>query len=73
MANLKLHPREALPNATAVARAEALYVELVGDPRASLGEMLAHFRAVLESQRVADIQAARDALIGLTQTLKSRR
>ncbi len=73
MANLKLHPREALPNATAIARAEALYVELVGDPRAALGEMLAQFRAVLESQRIADIQASRDALIGLTQTLKSRR
>ena len=33
MARLKFHPRDALPNATALARADALYVELAGRAR----------------------------------------
>ena len=44
MARLKFHPRDALPNATLLARADALYVELTGTPRTALGEAIARFR-----------------------------
>lgn len=50
MQALKFHPRDSLPNATALARAEALYVELTGTEREELGHSLAHFRAALDSQ-----------------------
>lgn len=64
MSALKLHPRETLPNTTAVARAEALYVELIGDARAELGSLLADLRGVLETQDEALIAPVRVALLG---------
>src|SRR5262249_17033025 len=48
MTRLKFHPRDALPNTTALARAEALYVELSGREREMLGHAIAMFRAALE-------------------------
>ena len=72
MSSLKLHPREALPNATAVARAEALYVELSGDARTELADAIATFRAILEGQRAGDIAHAREVLVSLTQLLRRR-
>ena len=63
MAKLKLHPREMLPNTATIARAEALYVELVGEPRAELGELLGDFRAVLETQDDTLIEPLREALV----------
>ena len=62
MGRLKFHPREALPNATALARADALYVELSGSNRQTLGHAIAAFRAALESQREPDIAQARERL-----------
>jgi hypothetical protein len=38
----EFHPREALPNTTALARADALYVELVGHARDVLGSAIAN-------------------------------
>jgi molecular chaperone HscC len=73
LARLKFHPREALPNVTALARAEALYVELVGEPRSYLGEHLALLRASLETQNQEQIDAARRALISVTSRLGSGR
>ena len=56
LARLKFHPREALPNTTALARADALYVELVGPPREALGDAIALFRAALDGRDPRDDQ-----------------
>jgi molecular chaperone HscC len=70
MQRLKIHPRETLPNTTALARADALYVELTGEPRAVLGRALATFRAALEEQSEPQISAFRERLIALVASLR---
>jgi molecular chaperone HscC len=63
-ARLKIHPRELLPNAAALTRAEALYVELIGGERERLGQLITAFRAALEGQdegRGANRRPSRDA------------
>lgn len=70
MAKLKFHPRDALPNTTALARADALYVELNGPARDRLGSAIAAFRAALASQDGKAIDTMRDALLALTASLK---
>jgi molecular chaperone HscC len=72
MARLKLHPRDALPNTTALARADALYVELSGPAREELGAVIASFRAALESQDEKEIAPRRDRLLALVAALKRR-
>jgi molecular chaperone HscC len=70
MSRLKMHPRDALPNTTALARADALYVELQGRVREELGRAIATFRAALETQDDAAISALRQKLVGLVASLK---
>jgi molecular chaperone HscC len=70
MQALKFDPRDSLPNATALARAEALYVELTGYEREQLGERMAHFRAALETQDPQLIEACRQSLVYAVQALK---
>ena len=70
---LKFHPREALPNTTALARADALYVELVGPTREVLGSAIAGFRAALDGQVPQVIEDARDALLALVDQLAGPR
>jgi molecular chaperone HscC len=70
MQRLKFHAREALPNATVVARAEALYVELTGDARAALGDALSAFRLALETQDEGRIAPARAELAALLDQLR---
>jgi molecular chaperone HscC len=70
---LKFHPREALPNTTALARADALYVELVGPPREVLGSAIAGFRAALDGQVPQVIDEARGALLALVDQLAGPR
>jgi molecular chaperone HscC len=60
---LKFHPRDALPNVTALSRAEALYVELTGPERALLGSSISHFRVALESQDAMLITSLRESLL----------
>ena len=72
MAKLKFHPREALPNTTALARADALFVDLSGNAREVLGDAMASFRAALESQRTAEIEPLRARLISLVDHLRRR-
>ncbi|UQA59330.1 Hsp70 family protein [Polyangium aurulentum] len=72
MARLKFHPRDALPNATALARADALFVELSGPDREALGAALAVFRAALEGQDDREIETRRDRLNGLVESLRRR-
>jgi molecular chaperone HscC len=70
MARLKFHPRDALPNATLLARADALYVELTGDSRDLLGDAMAGFRLALESQSDGTISTARDRLALVVNQLR---
>jgi molecular chaperone HscC len=69
MARLKFHPRDALPNATALARAEALHVEVTGDVRTMLAREIAFFRAALEGQEPKTIAAARERLVAVVEQL----
>jgi molecular chaperone HscC len=70
MARLKFHPREALPNVTALARADALFVELSGPQRAMLASAIGAFRATLEGQREPEIIAAREQLLSLVLSFR---
>ena len=70
MERLKFHPRDALPNATLLARAEALYVELTGSAREQLGEVLNAFRLALESQDDKLIGSVRDHLAAMVTSLR---
>jgi len=72
MARLKLHPRDALPNTTALARADALYVELSGPAREELGHVIALFRGALETQDDKEIAPLRNRLLSLVSALKRR-
>jgi molecular chaperone HscC len=67
MKALKFHAREALPNATALERAEALYVDLRGPVRSELGELIAAFRMVLEGQDRKQIEDIREKLVRFVQ------
>jgi molecular chaperone HscC len=72
LARLKFHPREALPNTTALAKAEALYLDTVGRERALLGEQIGAFRLALETQDAEVIGAARQLLQDVVRQLRSR-
>jgi molecular chaperone HscC len=73
MERLKFHPREALPNTTALARAEALFSELTGPPREALAQATTAFRLALESQDARTIDVARDQLAAVMSSLTARR
>ncbi|MBL8716762.1 MAG: Hsp70 family protein [Myxococcales bacterium] len=62
MAKLKVHPAELLPNQTALARADALFVELRGELREYLGGFIADFRLALDRQDPPRIDEARERL-----------
>jgi molecular chaperone HscC len=70
MQALKFHPRDALPNTTALARADALFVELTGRERERLGFVIASLRAALETQDEAQIRPVREELQGLITTYR---
>ncbi len=70
MASLKFHPRDALPNVTALERGEALFVELTGPARLELSESLAGFRVALDSQEPSWIDSARRELVTLIERLR---
>ncbi|MCE9666814.1 Hsp70 family protein [Myxococcus stipitatus] len=72
MAALKLHPQDALPNTTALARADALHVQLTGLPREALSSAIARFRLALETQDPGVITPAREHLVALTARLRER-
>ena len=72
MERLKFHPREALPNTTALARAEALFSELTGPPRDILAAKMTALRLAIETQEPARISSAREGLMALMPALTSR-
>jgi len=59
---LKIHPRELEENLAIVHRAQRLYEESIGEIRKAIGEWLADFRMVLESQDELKILPARTQL-----------
>ena len=63
MQRLKFHPRDALPNTAALARAEALHVELTGAARERLAAAMTAFRAALESHDAEVIRSCRERLL----------
>ncbi|MGE3543771.1 MAG: molecular chaperone HscC, partial [Kofleriaceae bacterium] len=70
MMRLKFHPRDALPNATLLARADALYVELTGPLRDELGQAMASFRGALDTQDDRTIEGYRDQLTYVVNRLR---
>jgi molecular chaperone HscC len=70
MAKLKFHPRDSLPNRTALARADALFGELSGEPRQLLAHALSGLRSALEAQHPAGIEQQRERLIQLMDQLR---
>ena len=70
MGRLKFHAQDALPNVTALNRADALYMELAGPERLQLGEFIAHFRAALASQDERTIAQVRERLISAMGRLR---
>jgi molecular chaperone HscC len=70
MARLKFHPRESLPNRTALARGDALFGQLVGEPRQLLGAHLGALRAAMETQDPREIEAARGRLLAQMDALR---
>ncbi|MCA9704355.1 MAG: Hsp70 family protein [Myxococcales bacterium] len=67
---LKFHPRESLPNTTALARAESLFCELRGPARELLGAAMRAFRLALEEQDPAVIDRRRGELLSLVDRFK---
>jgi molecular chaperone HscC len=70
---LKFHPREALPNTTAMARADSLFVELTGPTRERLAEAIAAFRGALDGQDPNPIAEARRQLLDLVEHIERGR
>lgn len=71
MAALKFHPREALPNRTTLAKADAVFTQLTGPARDELGHAIATFRSALETQEPDIIDRVREQLNALIDALKS--
>jgi molecular chaperone HscC len=72
MLKLKFHPRDALPNTTALARADALFVELSGPEREILGQAIALLRAALEGQDPKEIELRRERLNATAASLRRK-
>jgi molecular chaperone HscC len=70
---LKFHPREALPNTTAMARADSLFIELTGPARELLGQAIAVFRGALDAQEPNPIAEARRQLLNVVESIESGR
>lgn len=62
LSKLKIHPRELLPNATLLARADRMYQQLLGDERQWVAQAAAQFQAILEQQDETAIVKAREEL-----------
>ena len=68
---LKIHPRETLPNRTALEVAETAYTNLLGERRQALGAAIAHFRGLLDEEDASAIGAFRRRLMELVGELKA--
>jgi molecular chaperone HscC len=68
---LKFHPQDALPNVTALARAEALHVQCTGLDRELLAGAIGAFRLALESQDPQLIAERRAVLLRAIDQLRN--
>ncbi|HEK1687750.1 TPA: molecular chaperone HscC [Pseudomonas putida] len=62
LARLKIHPRDALPNRTLLARLERAWMQSLGDERDLIGSWLDAFNAVLAGQQATEISRQRQQL-----------
>lgn len=62
LATLKVHPRDALPNRTLLARLERAWMQSLGDERARIAEWMDTFNTVLAGQQPGAIASQRSAL-----------
>jgi molecular chaperone HscC len=62
LATLKVHPRDALPNRTLLARLERAWMQTLGDERARIAEWMDTFNTVLAGQQASEIASHRSAL-----------
>ena len=67
---LKIHPRDQTENRTALARAERLYEETLGELRGFVGDALSRFRLILERQNPDEISEERNRLIALLDQIE---
>ena len=67
---LKVHPRAQQENVAAMARAERVYEELLGDDRHALQQWLIRFQGALDRQDVVAIERIRSELIELLDQLE---
>ncbi|WP_433885076.1 Hsp70 family protein [Pseudomonas vranovensis] len=63
LAGLKIHPRDALPNRTLLARLERAWAQSLGPERDAIGDWLKEFSAILAGQESSEIAGARQRLI----------
>lgn len=71
LAKIKIHPRDQLENRTALARAERLYEENLGERRAYIADLISGFRTLLKSQDTDKIDNARIELNQILDELDS--
>ncbi|MDR9862610.1 Hsp70 family protein [Pseudomonas baetica] len=62
LAALKIHPRDALPNRTLLAKLERAWMQSLGDERQRIAEWLDSFTSVLGGQRSEEIASHRSQL-----------
>jgi molecular chaperone HscC len=62
LSTLKVHPRDALPNRTLLARLERAWMQSLGEQREHIAEWLHNFTSVLGGQQSAEIASHRSEL-----------
>jgi molecular chaperone HscC len=62
LAALKVHPRDGEANRAALARAERCWQDALGEKREYVGQLIAQFQAVLETQDPRQAEQARQQL-----------
>jgi molecular chaperone HscC len=62
LSEIKLHPREQLPNKALLARAERLYTQHLGETRTAIASLIQQFQHEILSQRNRDLEAVRQNL-----------
>jgi len=62
LSTLKVHPRDALPNRTLLARLERAWMQSLGEQREHIAEWLHNFTSVLSGQQPAEIASQRSEL-----------
>jgi molecular chaperone HscC len=72
LAELKIHPRDEQPNVAALARAERLFVEALGDQRTQIREMIIRFTDVLDTQDRDLVARHRTSFVDALQQLEAR-